>query len=83
MPQKYYDIRLRGRRRCSNCFWWENRVCYFNNYPEDYPEILEDSWCPDWYSRRIANKDGEFLHNSPLYIKACNKTEFYVLYVDI
>lgn len=76
MPQKDYDIRLRGRRKCSNCLWWEKGVCYFHNYPEDYPEIWKDSWCPDWYSRRIANKEGEYLHESELYLLACNQTEF-------
>lgn len=75
MPQKEYDIRLYGRRRCSNCFWWESGVCYFHNYPGNYIMYMGDSWCPDWKSRRIANKEGEYLHESKLYLLAWNKTE--------
>lgn len=76
MPQKEYDIRLRGKRRCSNCFWWEDGVCYYHIYPEVYIMFMEDFWCPDWYSRRIANKEGEYLHETRLYLLACNNTEF-------
>lgn len=76
MPQKEYDIRLRGRRKCSNCLWWEDGVCYFNYYPENHIMYMEDSWCPDWRSRRIANKEGTFLHDTTLYKIAWQETEF-------
>lgn len=67
MPIKDYDLRLYGRRRCRNCFWYEQGVCFFISTDNYLHETEKDSWCPDWNSRRIENQEGQFLSNTPGY----------------
>lgn len=67
MPTQDYDLRLYGRRRCKNCFWYEDGICFFNSNEILIYRIKETSWCPDWDSRRIANKEGVFLANNMRY----------------
>lgn len=58
--------RLRGRRRCSNCYWFKDCVCWFQTRSESLYRTTGTSWCPDWYSRKKASKDGDniddFIH---------------------
>lgn len=68
MPTDYnYDIRLRGRRRCKNCWWWETGLCYADASEFHVLKTDADSWCPDWSSRRIENKEGSFLRYTQQY----------------
>ena len=72
MPTQDYDLRLYGRRRCKNCFWYENGICFFNSGELLIYKIKETSWCPDWDSRRIESKEGKYLEDTPAY-KEVNK----------
>lgn len=61
------NSRLYGRRRCSNCYWFKDGVCWFQTHSKyELYCTTETSWCPDWYSRNKASKDGDniddFIH---------------------
>lgn len=67
MPTKNYDIRLYGRRRCSNCWWHENGLCYAVSTEFHKHYVDASSWCPDWASKRIEEKEGSYLRDNIRY----------------
>ena len=37
---------------CKNCWWNYNHCCYMSGV-----KVNDDSYCPDFYSRRKGNKE--------------------------